>query len=164
MARLTIAAAVLLVAMPALAQEPVGCDKFKWPLEHERAMLSKPTAAPADGSIAQPLASALTVRLMPAGSVKLPVAPTRAPKAGSNASLVNMAAPPKPGIYRITLSQGARIDVIQGGHDVKSTAFSGATGCDGIRKSVKFDLTAESFTIELTGTTADSIALVVTPD
>ena len=25
---------------PALAQEPVGCDKFKWPLDKERATLT----------------------------------------------------------------------------------------------------------------------------
>ncbi len=31
-------AATLLAAAPALAQEPVGCDKFKWPLDHERAL------------------------------------------------------------------------------------------------------------------------------
>jgi hypothetical protein len=28
------------VAAPALAQEPVGCDKFKWPLDKERATLN----------------------------------------------------------------------------------------------------------------------------
>ena len=28
------------MAAPALAQEPVGCDKFKWPLDKERATLN----------------------------------------------------------------------------------------------------------------------------
>ena len=35
--------ALLLLALlttPALAQEPVGCDKFKWPLDKERALLT----------------------------------------------------------------------------------------------------------------------------
>jgi hypothetical protein len=75
-----------------------------------------------------------------------------------------MAAPPKAGTYRVTLASAAWIDVIQGGHELKSSAFSGALGCDGIRKSVKFALTAEPFIIEITGTTANSIALVVTAD
>jgi len=35
MMRATFALAVLLAAAPALAQEPVGCDKFKWPLDRE---------------------------------------------------------------------------------------------------------------------------------
>jgi hypothetical protein len=54
--------------------------------------------------------------------------------------------------------------VIQDCREVKSGAFSGVTGCDGLRKSVKFDLTAAPFIIELSGTTAHTISLAVTPD
>ena len=32
--------ALCVSAAPALAQEPVGCDKFKWPLDKERATLT----------------------------------------------------------------------------------------------------------------------------
>jgi hypothetical protein len=71
---------------------------------------------------------------------------------------------PKPATYRITLSQGAWIDVFQDGHEVKSSAFSGATGCDGVRKSVKFELAAAPFIIEISGTTARVIAIAVTSD
>ena len=28
------------MVLPALAQEPVGCNKFKWPLDKERATLT----------------------------------------------------------------------------------------------------------------------------
>jgi class 3 adenylate cyclase len=34
---------------------------------------------------------------------------------------------------------------LKDGHEVKSSAFSGATGCDGVRKSVKFELAAAPF-------------------
>jgi hypothetical protein len=37
---------------------------------------------------------------------------------------------------------------------VKSGAFSGATGCEGIRKSVKFELAAAPFIIEISSVTA----------
>jgi hypothetical protein len=47
---------------------------------------------------------------------------------------------------------------------VKSGAFSGATGCEGIRKSVKFELAAAPFIIEISGVTARTIAIVVTPE
>jgi hypothetical protein len=47
---------------------------------------------------------------------------------------------------------------------VKSTAFSGALGCEGIRKSVKFDLAAAPFTVELSGIKADSIKLAISGD
>jgi hypothetical protein len=54
--------------------------------------------------------------------------------------------------------------VIQDGRELKSSAFSGATGCDSVGKSVKFELAAAPFTIELSGTTAHAIAVVVTQD
>ena len=54
--------------------------------------------------------------------------------------------------------------MVQNGQTLKSVAFSGVTGCDGIAKSVKFDLDLASFAIELSGTTASTIAFVVTPD
>jgi hypothetical protein len=47
---------------------------------------------------------------------------------------------------------------------VKSSAFSGATGCEGVRKSVKFELTAQPLTIELSGVPSDSIGIAVSPE
>ncbi len=70
----------------------------------------------------------------------------------------------KPGTYKITLTEGAWIEVVQDGHAVKSGAFSGATGCDGVRKSVKFDLNGGPFIIELSGTKAQAVGVVVTQD
>jgi hypothetical protein len=165
MGRTYLALIVLLLAAPAFAQEPVGCDKFKWPLDRERAMLASPTAVASGSEVLQPHAAATMVTLVPFADAHLPVAPERAPKSpDSSAGFVRVAGLPKPGTYRITLSQGAWIDVIQDGIVVKSTASSGATGCDGVRKSVKFELAPGPIVIELSGTTAHAIAVVVTPD
>jgi len=166
MRRTVFALAALLVAAPALAQEPVGCDKFKWPLDKERDMLANPAALPASGAVTvtAPLASAFKLGLFPADAAKLPMPPTRAPKPGTNAGAVSIPALPKSGIYRITLSEGAWIDVFQDNKDVKSVAFSGATGCAGVRKSVKFELDAKPFIIEISGTGARSVSFVITPD
>src|SRR6516225_5988381 len=70
---------------PALAQEPVGCDKFKWPLDKERATLTGSDLPKlASGSRAQwPQPFATTVTLLPFSEVKLPVAPERAPKSSN---------------------------------------------------------------------------------
>ncbi|MGB6172519.1 MAG: hypothetical protein WBG12_11200, partial [Xanthobacteraceae bacterium] len=73
-------AATLLAAAPALAQEPVGCDKFKWPLDHERALLTSPSQLSSGAAMTQPLAAAVTLALAPLADAKLPVAPSRAPK------------------------------------------------------------------------------------
>jgi hypothetical protein len=165
MSRIPFALLVLLIAAPALAQEPVGCDKFKWPLEREKALLANAKPVDLGGEVSPPLATAVSVTLVPFADAKLPMAPSRTPKSpDSYAGSVRAAAPPKAGTYRITLTQGAWIDVIQDGHELKSSAFSGATGCEGLRKSVKFDLSPAPFIIELSGTNARSINLVVTQD
>lgn len=154
------------IAAAALAQEPVGCDKFKWPLDKERALLTGDTPTVASGtSLAHALSVSVVVALKPFADAKLPAAPERAPKSpDSFAGYVDVAAPPQAGTYKISMSAGGWIDVVQSGHAVKSTAFSGATGCEGIRKSVKFDLAAEPFTVELSSIPGDSIRIAITGD
>jgi hypothetical protein len=164
MLRIAFTALALLIAASAFAQEPVGCDKFKWPVDKERAMLGAAAAAPSGAEIVAPLAGAYKITLAPTDAANLPNAPTRAPRAGTNAGFVKAAALPKAGTYRVTLSEPGWIDVFQDGHVVKSGAFSGVTGCDGIRKSVKFELGASPFVIELSGVPANTISFVVTPD
>jgi hypothetical protein len=84
--------------------------------------------------------------------------------AGTGAGFVQVSAPPKAAIYKITLSSESWIDVVQNGHAVKSSGFSGAVGCEGIRKSVKFDLAAQPFTLQLSGAPANTIRIVVSTD
>ncbi len=155
------------IASACLAQEPVGCDKFKWPLDKERATLNG-TDLPKVASGARtswPVPFATTMALVPFADAKLPMPPERAPKSPvSFAGFVEAPTPSKAGIYKITLSSEGWIDVIQNGQFVKSVAFSGATGCDGIRKSVKFDLAAQPFTIELSSVPTDTIRIVVSGD
>ena len=165
MGRNFLALVALLLAAPAFAQEPVGCDKFKWPLDRERTMLANPTAVASGSDVQQPLAGAIALTLVPFAEANLPVAPERAPKSSdSYAGFVRLAGLPKSGTYRITLSQAAWIDVIQGGAALRAAAHSGAAGCEGLRKSVKFELGPGPTIIELSGTTARAVALVVTPD
>jgi hypothetical protein len=156
-----------LIAWPALAQEPVGCDKFKWPLDKERATLNGtdlPRVASGD-RVTWPIPWATSVALVPLADAKLPTPPERAPKASDTfAGFLQIAAPAHAGTYKITLSAAAWIDVVQNGGAVKSSAFSGALGCEGIRKSVKFDLAAAPFTLELSAVEANAIKIVVTGD
>jgi hypothetical protein len=155
------------IAGPCLAQEPVGCDKFKWPLDKERATLTG-TDLPKQKSGDQvkftiPFGTSLA--LVPFGDAKLPTAPERMPKdPNSFAGFLTIPAPPKAGTYKVTLSAEGWIDIEQTGQTIKSTAFSGALGCDGIRKSVKFDLTAQPFTLELSSIKSNSINLTVSGD
>jgi hypothetical protein len=156
-----------LVAAPALAEEPVGCDKFKWPLDKERATLngSDLPKIVSGERVAFPIPFATIVALVPFADAKLPAAPERAPKSpDSFAGYFQVRAPARAGTYKITLSAEGWIDVTQAAHAVKSIAFSGALGCEGVRKSVKFDLAAAPFTVELSGVPADTIKMAITGD
>ncbi len=167
MKTILIALAACSIASAGFAQEPVGCDKFKWPLDKERATLNGtdlPKVASGDRA-PWSLPWASIVALVPFADAKLPLAPERAPKSPTSfAGFVQAAAPSHAGTYKVTLSSEGWIDVVQNGQFVKSSAFSGATGCEGVRKSVKFDLTAAPFTVELSGVAADTIRMAISGD
>jgi len=166
MYRIIMALIAGLAVAPAFAQEPVGCDKFKWALDRERALLTAPDAEHvANGAaIDPPIEKAVAIKLAPLADAKLPMAPERAPKSPSAQSgFLRVSALKQPGIYRITLSGGAWIDVVQDSHFVHSDASSGALGCTGVRKSVVFDLGAGPFIVQLSGVPQDNIALVMSP-
>ena len=159
-------ALLLLGAAPAwAAEEPSGCDKFKWPIERERAALTAPDRAKlASGSeLAAMPSSGVTLALVTPADAKLPTPPERAPKEGTFAGFASIKAAPKAGLYTVSLSSGGWLDVVQDGHFLKPKAFSGATDCDGIRKTVKFELSAAPFVVQVSGTKEDSISIAILP-
>jgi hypothetical protein len=159
-----LALVVLLLASPAFAQEPSGCDKFKWPLDKERALLAHAAPLASGGELPPTLTAAVKVALVPVAEAKLPVASSRAPKPDTYAGFVRVTAPVKAGRYKVTLTDNAWIEVVQDGQNLKTGAFSGVHGCEGLRKSVKFDLTAAPLVITLSNMTAKEIGVVVTQD
>jgi hypothetical protein len=166
MKRIVIALAAGLITVSALAQEPVGCDKFKWPLDRERALLtdSDVKTVVSGGEFDPAIGVAKNIKLVALTNATLPQAPERAPKSASaHAGFVHVSAPKQAGTYKVTLSGPAWIDIIQDNRAVKSGAFSGALECPGIRKSVKFELVAAPFTIQLSGVPTDTIGMVITP-
>jgi len=163
--RFTVVVVALLGASSASAQEPVGCDNFKWPVTRERAALAQSDAPKlaSGGDLGAPLPRTVVLDLQPAADAKLPTPPERAPKAGTFAGFTTVKAIPANGLYSISLSGGGWIDVVQNGAFLKPKAFSGVTGCDGIRKTMKFDLTAGPATIQISGVTEPTIRIAVMP-
>ena len=84
----------------------------------------------------------MTFALVTPAEAKLPNPPERAPKDGTFAGFASFKAVAKAGIYTISLSAGAWIDVVQDGHALKPRGFCGATDCDGIRKTMKYEMSA----------------------
>ena len=159
-------ALLLLSAAPArAAEEPSGCDKFKWPIDRERAALTAPDRVKlASGAeLAALQLTGMTLALTPPADAKLPTPPERAPKEGTFAGFASIKGAPKAGLYTIGLSAGAWLDVVQDGHFLKPKAFSGATDCDGIRKTMKYGLSASPFVLQVSGTREDSISIAILP-
>ena len=157
---------VLLGAVPAwAAEEPSGCDKFKWNIDHERAALTAPDRVKlaSGGEVTAVPSTGMTLGLIAPAEAKLPTPPERAPKEGTFAGFTSFKNPPKAGIYTVSLSTGAWIDLVQDGHPLKPKAFSGATDCDGIRKVVKFDISASPFVLQVSGTKETSISIAILP-
>ena len=166
MRKMFVVALLLLCAAPAwAAEEPSGCDKFKWPIERERAALTAPDRAKlsSGNELAALPSSGITLALVTPADAKLPTPPERAPKEGSFAGFTSFKTAPKAGLYTISLSAGGWVDVVQDGHFVKPKGFSGATDCDGIRKTMKYELSASPFVLQVSGTREDSISIVVLP-
>jgi hypothetical protein len=164
--------AALLVALALLgpsaawaAEEPSGCDKFKWPIDRERAALTAPDRPKlvSGAEVATSAPAAMTLALRPPGDAALPLPPERAPREGTFAGFARFTNPPKAGVYTVSSSAGAWIDVVQDGHLLKPKAFSGATDCDGIRKTMKYELTAKPFVLQISGAKEDSISAAVLP-
>jgi hypothetical protein len=157
---------VLLSAAPAwAAEEPSGCDKFKWPIERERAALTAPDRLKlaSGGELAAVPSTGMTLALRPSGDAKLPSPPERAPKEGTFAGFASFKNAPKAGLYTISLSAGGWVDVVQDGHFLKPKGFSGATDCEGIRKTMKYEISQNPFVLQVSGTREDSISIAILP-
>jgi hypothetical protein len=158
--------ALLLLGAPAhAAEEPSGCDKFKWGIERERAALTAPDRVKlvSGGELGALPSTGLTLGLRAPTEAKLPSPPERAPREGTFAGFASFKGPPKAGTYTVSVSAGGWVDVVQDGHFLKPRAFSGATDCDGIRKTMKYEIGAGPFVLQVSGTKEDSISIAILP-
>ena len=166
MRRAAVVALLLLSTAPVwAAEEPSGCDKFKWPIEHERAALTAADRARlASGSEVTAMPSGgITLALVAPADARLPMPPERAPREGTFAGFTSFKTAPKAGLYTISLSAGGWVDVVQDGHSLKPRAFSGVTDCEGIRKSVKYELSASPFVLQISGSKENAISIAILP-
>ena len=162
---LPLAIAVIGATAAYAAEEPSGCDKFKWPIDRERAALTAPDRArlASGNELAAIPRSGFTLGLVTPAEAKLPSPPERAPKDGTFAGFARITTAPKAGVYTVSLSSGGWIDVLQNGHFIKPIAFSGATDCAGIRKTMKYELAAQPFVLQISGTREDAISIAILP-
>ena len=164
-APLLIALALLSTAPALAAEEPSGCDKFKWNIDRERAALTAPDRIKlaSGGELAALPTTGVTLALRTPAEAKLPSPPERAPKDGTFAGFASFRSAPKAGIYTVSLSAGGWVDLVQDGHFLKPKAFSGATDCDGIRKTMKYEIAASPLVLQVSGTREDAVSVAILP-
>lgn len=160
MTRALLLAALLASATPAFAEDAPVCAKFNWPVSRELALLRAERPDTASGTNIGAAPVAVTLKL--ATGVTLP-APSEKPADPTKFASYVMLPAPKPGDYLVSLSGEAWIDVVQDGKPVASSTHSGDPNCPGLRKSVRFSLSAKPVTIQISNGPEARILLAVTP-
>jgi hypothetical protein len=160
MRRLLLASLLMLAATPAFAEDAKVCSKFAWPVHHELDLLRAPPPEGASGAMLAAAPVAVSLKL--ATGVTLPSPSEKPTDAKLFAGFVTLPAPAA-GDYLVSLSGEAWIDVLQDGKPVESYSHSGDPNCPGMRKSVRFTLTAKPVTIQISNGPEDHILLAVTP-
>ena len=158
----SVLAAVALISLLERAAADDGCEKFAWSLARERAAFAvadKPAITTGETLPALP-SGALVIRLQPGAQATFAMPPERKPRIEQwHGGMVRLPALPKPGIYQITLSEHAWIDVIQNGRYARSVGSTGRSDCPGVRKSVRLDLDASPVVLQVSGVAPDTIAV-----
>jgi hypothetical protein len=163
---LSFAALLILLAPPAAAEDAAGCGNFAWPMARERAWFAaadKPTVAAGDRLGAAPQ-GAFVLRLRPGAQASFAAPPERKPKSADLfGGAVWLPAVERPGIYQVTLSDEAWVDLVQEGRYARAVANSMQHDCPGLRKSVRFELGPGPFVLQLSGAAADTIVVAIAP-
>ena len=159
-----ILAFILNCAIPPAFAQDAGCDKFAWSLTRERALFAaadkRPLAAGAElAAIPQ---DAIVLSLQPAAQATFVLPPERKAKSENwFGGGLRLPAPEKAGSYQVTLSQEAWIDVVQDGRYARSIGSTGRSDCSGLRKSVRFELNATPFVVQLSGVTTATVVVAI---
>lgn len=157
---------VLAAATTGFAAETGGCDSFPWSIKTELQWMkaSASEAVKSGAKLAEPPAKAIALSLQPMSAVTFPVAPTgkKKPEGDVYGGFVNFESPSSaPGLYQVTLESGGWVDVVQDGNALKPTAHSGKSDCNGVRKTLRFNLESGPFTVQFSNLKKDSIKFVI---
>lgn len=162
MKKVVISLSAILAGTSFAMADNAGCDAFRWPVTREQALF--PTAPAAQSGAALTVGQAMDFTLEAVETVSFEVPPEHVPAAGTFGATASVTVPPE-GELQFSLSGEAWIDVVQDGHAVKSAGFSGVKTCPGIRKSVRFKLSAGPATLQLSGAKkADLKVAVLAPE
>lgn len=145
--------------------DPAICTGFDWPLLREQAWFAAPNLPRLEsgGALSAGMPGAV-LKLKPQADLVPPFQPTREPKPGTYGGILTVPAPVTPGLYQVTLSAKAWVDVSQDGTTPRPPlAHTAQHGCRGLAKSVRFQLGTAPLVVVVSGARADTIRIAVAP-
>ena len=151
-------ALALLAASTAQAPAAPACQAMDAALPASLAAWRSPSPA---GTSVVP-GQAVTVPLRPMGEVQL-APPGRPARDGNSTAAAVQLAITSSGTYGVALDQAAWIDLVASGQSLRTAAHGHGPDCSTIRKIVDFQLAPGTYTIQLSGTSAASVRLLVVP-
>lgn len=149
---------------PALAED--GCGKFAWPLAREKVLLAAADmpAMKAGEALTTLPKTAFKLHLTPGAEAAFVMPPERKSRTEPwFGGALRFPALAKQGIYQVTLSEEAWVDIVQDGRYARSVGSTGRGDCPGLRKSVRLDLSATPFVLQVSGVASDSVAVAIGP-
>jgi hypothetical protein len=155
--------AILLLSAASAAED--GCEKFAWPLARERAWFAaSEKASVAAGEFLTAIPNgAFTVSLQPGSEASFLLPPERKPRSDRwFGGIVRLPALSSAGIYQVTVSDEAWIDVVQDDRYARSVGSTGRSDCPGLRKSVRLELGPAPFAVQLSAVATPIIAIAIT--
>jgi hypothetical protein len=146
-----------------------ACTRFKWDVSRELAVMKQIpqaiTAAIRPGAdVPQLNAGTLySLKLADQAGVTFVAGPAKASVVpGAHAGLVGFAVKTA-GRYRVSITSGHWVDVVDGVQLVPSVDFEGHVGCERPRKIVEFDLPAQrTLTLQFSGSSDSEVIMAIT--
>jgi hypothetical protein len=139
--RYVIPTLVFVAAFGSGASADEGCGAIGWSVQREQGWFAaKGLQRRPSGARFNMIDRAVELALKPLKEVPLFLPPAMPASAKSYAGAITFFGVPKPGIYEVTLSQPAHVDVFENGVRIKPLATSNAPKCDNARVSARYDL------------------------
>jgi hypothetical protein len=156
------------VAAAADAADSDPCTRFTWDVSQELAVMKqtpKPVSGATKADVGVPMLQVgklYRLRLAPQSTVSFAVTPEKPTlDDGAHAGLVRFHAA-RPGRYRVSITSGHWIDVVDGSSAISSRDFQGRRGCERPHKIVEYELSRGDMTVQLSGAAAREVLIAVT--
>ena len=148
-----------LVGLAAPARADYGCAAIGWSVKNEQHWFAdKKLPQRASGSRLRRIDRAVTLKLKPLKQVPFFLPPAKAVKAGSYAGEVTFFGVPRPGVYQVTLSAPADVDVFENGTRIKPMVMASAPKCPDARVSGRYALgTGDLVLVQISNAASTSI-------